>query len=118
MNFLCGVHIPIKLAKFLPSKGHSAKHVNQLPAKWHTNDSEICLITNQNECIVITKDEDFRASFLLKRTPRKLIHISLGNISNNALIELFSRHLELIGEVNQHECFFLELGKMTILYTF
>lgn len=118
MNFLCDVHIPIKLAKFLQGKGHSAKHVNQLPAKWHTDDSEICTIADRNECIVITKDEDFRASFLLKRTPRRLIRISLGNISTNALIELFSQHLALIEEVNQHECFFLELGKMTTLYTF
>lgn len=118
MNFLCDVHIPIKLAKFLQSNGHSAKHVNQLPAKWHTSDSEICTIANQNECIVVTKDEDFRASFLLKRTPRKLIRISLGNISNDSLIELFSDHLELIEEVNENQFFFLELGKITTLYTF
>lgn len=118
MNFLCDVHIPIKLAKFLQSKGYSAKHVNQLPAKWHTDDSEICEAADQNEYIVITKDEDFRASFLLKRTPRKLIRISLGNISNNALIELLSNHLELIEDINKNECFFLELGKTTILYTF
>ena len=118
MNFLCDVHIPIKLAKFLQNNGHSAKHVNQLPAKWHTDDSEICTIADRNEWIVITKDEDFRASFLLKRTPRKLIRISLGNISNEALIELFADHLTLIGEVNENECFFLELGKITTLYTF
>jgi len=118
MNFLCDVHIPIKLAKFLQSKGHSAKHVNQLPAKWHTDDSEICRMADQNECIVITKDEDFRASFLLKRTPRKLIRISLGNISNNALIDFFSNHLALIEEIDQNQYFFLELGKMNTLYTF
>ena len=118
MNFLCDVHIPIKLAKFLQSKGHSAKHVNQLSAKWHTEDSEICSIADRNQWIVITKDEDFRASFLLRRTPRKLIRISLGNISNNALIELFSEHLALIEGIDQNQFFYLELGKVNTLYTF
>lgn len=118
MNFLCDVHIPIKLSKFLQSKGHSARHVNQLPAKWHTNDSEICAIADQNQWIVITKDEDFRASFLLRRTPRKLIRVSLGNISNDALIELFSEHLALIGDIDKNQFFYLELGKINTLYTF
>lgn len=118
MNFLCDVHIPIKLAKFLQSKGHSAKHVNQLPSRWHTEDSEICAVADKNACIVITKDEDFRTSFMLKRTPRKLIRISHGNISNNALIELFSEHLVLIEDIDQHPYFYLELGKINTLYTF
>lgn len=118
MNFLCDVHIPIKLAKFLESKGHFARHVNQLPAKWHTSDAEICASADQNQWIVITKDEDFRASFLLRRTPRKLIHISLGNISNDALINLISGHLDLIEDVDKNQYFFLELGKITTLYSF
>lgn len=118
MNFLCDVHIPIKLAKFLQTRAHSTKHVNQRPTKWHTDDSEICKIADRNEYIVITKDEDFRASFLLKRTPRKLIRISLGNISNNALIKLFSEHLALIEDIDQNQFFYLELGKVNTLYTF
>jgi predicted nuclease of predicted toxin-antitoxin system len=89
-----------------------------LPAKWHTDDSEICKIADRNEFIVITKDEDFRTSFLLKRTPRKLIRISLGNISNNALVELFSDHLTLIEDIDQNQFFYLELGKINTLYTF
>ncbi|WP_409049702.1 DUF5615 family PIN-like protein [Runella sp. MFBS21] len=32
--------------------------------------------------MVVTKDEDFRNSFFLQHTPRKLIRIILGNISN------------------------------------
>lgn len=118
MNFLCDVHIPIKLAKFLQRKGHSAKHVNQLPSKWHTVDAEICTIADQNQWIVITKDEDFRASFLLRRTPRKLIRVSLGNISNDALIELFEQQLVLIEDIDKNQFFYLELGKTNTLYTF
>jgi len=36
MKFLCDVHIPIKLAKFLISKNHHCIHVNTILEKWHT----------------------------------------------------------------------------------
>ena len=49
---------------------------------------------------------------------RKLIRISPGNISNNALIELFSEHLALIEGIDQNQFFYLELGKINTLYTF
>ncbi len=76
------------------------------------------MIADQNQWIVITKDEDFRASFLLRRTPRKLVRISLGNISNDTLIELFSEHLALSNALTKTNFFYLELGKVNTLYTF
>jgi predicted nuclease of predicted toxin-antitoxin system len=42
MNFLCDVHIPIALVKFLSDHGCEASHVNSLPKKWNSTDSEIC----------------------------------------------------------------------------
>jgi predicted nuclease of predicted toxin-antitoxin system len=39
--------------------------------------------------IVVTKDRDFRDSHLLSDTPRRLLVVATGNISNNALLELF-----------------------------
>lgn len=86
MDFLCDVHIPLKLVKYLISCGHSTYHVNQLPNKWYTSDSDICLFADKQSLIVVTKDEDFRNSFLLRKTPRKLVRIVLGNISNHDLI--------------------------------
>lgn len=118
MNFLCDVHIPIKLVKFLISCGHSAHHVNRLPNKWYTSDSDICLFADKQSLIVITKDEDFRNSFLLRRTPRKLVRIILGNISNHDLIQLFEKNLSTISKLDDLQGFYLELGKSTSVYTF
>lgn len=96
IKFLCDVHIPYRLAKWLEQQGMQALHVNRLPKKWHTSDQEICRYANQNDCIVVTKDVDFRNSYFLQQTPHKLIRIELGNISNTQLLALFEQHLGLI----------------------
>lgn len=117
MDFICDVHISIKVAKFLESCGHSAVHANSLPSKWYSSDSEICEFADQHQLIVITKDEDFRSSFLLKQTPRKLIRIVLGNISNQKLIEVLEKNFPLIADLNQEKGFYLELGETSTVYT-
>ncbi|MCF0051439.1 DUF5615 family PIN-like protein [Dyadobacter chenwenxiniae] len=107
----------MKVVKYLASLGHSAMHVNTLPSKSSSKDSEICLHADRQELIVITKDEDFRNSFLLRQTPKKLVRITLGNISNQSLIELLERNLPLIAKLNDTKGFFLELGGSAVVYT-
>ncbi len=45
---------------------------------------------------MITKDRDFEISHRLRRTPRRLLLVSTGNITNTALVDLFERHLTLL----------------------
>ncbi len=110
--------MPLKLVNFLIGQGHNALHVNELPDKWFTADSEICHFADQQNLIVITKDKDFRNSFLLNRTPRKLVRIALGNISNQYLIQRIEDQLSFLALLNIQENFYLELGETTCLYTF
>jgi predicted nuclease of predicted toxin-antitoxin system len=65
MRYLCDVPISYKVCKFLEQYGHQAIHVNSILNKLFTEDSAICEYADQNDYIVITKDEDFRAAFLL-----------------------------------------------------
>lgn len=116
MNFLCDVHISYKLVRYLTNNGHSVIHVNELPEKWHTKDSQICQLADQKSLIVITKDEDFRNSFLLRKTPRKLIRIVLGNISNEVLLEIIEKNLPAIESLNNENGFYLEIGNSTNVY--
>lgn len=117
MKFLCDVHISYKVCKFLELYGHQAIHVNTILDKWFTEDSAICEYADQNDYIVISKDEDFRASFLLKKKPKKLIRIILGNISNKTLIETIEYSLQIIEKLNENECFFIEIGQeISIFY--
>ena len=80
--------------------------------KWSTPDEEIAEYADQNNLILITKDQDFRNTFLLKRTPKKLIKINLGNISNNSLISIFEYRIEIIDTIDQqNESYMIELGE-------
>ncbi len=94
MKFLCDVHISIKILKFLNSKQYECIHVNSILNKWFTKDSDISNYSDQNDLILITKDADFRDSYFLKNTPKKLVKINLGNIPNSKLIEIIDTNLE------------------------
>lgn len=94
MKFLCDVHIPYHLSKFLVELGHESFHVNHILQKWNTSDSEICRFADENKLTLITKDADFRNSFFIKKTPKKLIKINLGNISNEELKTIFQKYMD------------------------
>lgn len=111
MRFLCDVHISIQLVKFLSQHGFEAIHVNGLPNKWNTTDSEICKLADANDYVVISKDQDFRNSHFISGTPKKLIRITLGNISNKELITIFENHLTILLKAMNSDKFYIEIGK-------
>ncbi len=94
MKILCDVHISLKVAKFFQSKGIETEHVNQMLDKWFTKDNDICDYADKNNFTVLTKDKDFKDSHFIRQTPKKLIKVSLGNISTNSLILIFDKTLE------------------------
>ena len=92
-------------------KGYDTIHTLELPNRNATKDTEIRLLSIQEERIVITKDADFYDSYTLKQEPYKLVYLTIGNLSNKELLALFSKnltHLEAIlyrsevVEMNQH----------------
>lgn len=116
MKFLCDVHISYKIAGHLISLGHEAVHVNSILNKWHTNDKDICSYADSNDLIVISKDVDFKSSFVINKTPKKLIKINLGNISNIALIKILSDNLESIRKLNFAKRFMVEIDQFNIYF--
>ncbi len=59
MKFLIDAQLPVKLAKFLTSKGFIAIHTLELPNGNKTTDTEIIELSIRDSCIVVTKDSDF-----------------------------------------------------------
>ena len=110
MKFLCDVHISYQLVRYLKKQGHQAIHINQILQKWNTPDDEIALYSDKNDIVLITKDGDFRNSFVIKGTPKKQIRIALGNISNKFLIELFEKNLPTIIQHLQHPDCYIEIN--------
>lgn len=92
-------------------KGFDAVHTLELPNRNATKDSEIMLLSLQEERIVISKDVDFYDSYTAKQEPYKLVYLTIGNLSNKELLHLFDKNLShliavlersSVVEMNQH----------------
>lgn len=79
--------------------------------KWHTKDEDICTYADRNDLVVLTKDVDFRNSFLIKNTPNKLVKVNLGNLSTQILIDILSENLQAIQKLNSRGGFMIELDQ-------
>lgn len=67
-----------------------------MPKKERTTDNEIRMLAKEESRIVITKDNDFFDSYILHKSPSRLVLISTGNILNKELFVLFKKNLDLV----------------------
>jgi len=112
MKFLCDVHISLKFVKAIENLGYSCVHVNSILDKWHTKDEDLMKFADENNMILISKDSDFKNSHFIKVSPKKLIKINLGNISNSELIKIFSsNHLKILEIDKSFHHFLIEVNK-------
>jgi predicted nuclease of predicted toxin-antitoxin system len=109
VRFLVDAQLPVRLARFLTESGHDAIHSSQLPDGNRTTDDRIAARADAESRAVVTKDRDFRDSHLLRRTPRRLLVIATGNITNNDLLALLETNLDLVIEAFT-EAALVELG--------
>ncbi len=112
MRFLCDVHRSIKLSKKIQEIGFQSEHVNNILNKWNTKDEAICEYADQNAQILITKDQDFRNTLLINNTPKKLVRVNLGNVSNAELIAVIEQHIDTLKSLDEgSESFMVEISK-------
>ncbi len=115
MKVLCDVHIAKRVVKFFEEHGIKSIHVNDILDSWNTKDSDIIQYADENDFSVMTKDADFKNSHFLKQTPRKLLKISLGNISTKRLLSILSENLPLLEEKFESGKCYIEIGIDTIV---
>jgi predicted nuclease of predicted toxin-antitoxin system len=108
MKFLCDVHISFKFIKFLNSLGYEATHVNNILEGFYSTDASIARYADEFGLIVVSKDIDFKNDLFIKGSPKKLIKISLGNIPNQDLQDIFLKEIKQIESISQSESFILE----------
>ena len=96
MKFIIDAQLPPRLARFLRENGHDVVHTDDLPLKERTPDTEIRRIAREDSRTVISKDDDFVQSYIIKHDPEQLLLISTGNIRNKELMVLFEKHLPTI----------------------
>jgi predicted nuclease of predicted toxin-antitoxin system len=113
MKFIVDAQLPRRLARELAASGHDVVHTLDFPAGNRTADDEIVAVAVREGRVVVTKDNDFVTSFLLKGLPPKLLLISTGNISNDALSKLVAANLTAI-ETAYAQNSFVELSVSAI----
>jgi len=114
MKFIVDAQLPYGIAMFLRDKGFDAIHTNDLPDREHTKDSQIRSIAEKENRIVITKDYDFIDSFILKKTPEKLLIVTTGNMKNKQMFNILRNNWELIISLFE-TCNLVELSNNEII---
>ena len=96
MRFLVDAQLPPRLAHQLRRAGHDALHGESLPNGNRSSDVEITSAADAEDRVVITKDRDFRDGHLLRGSPRRLLMVTTGNISNDQLLAAVATNLSRI----------------------
>jgi predicted nuclease of predicted toxin-antitoxin system len=116
MNFLLDVHLPISPSKFLDKQPDCTSiHLNQILQRWNTPDKDICRYADDNDLVVVTKDDDFKNSHFINKTPKKLIRITLGNISNSELVLIFGKYLPFILSIGRQKNSYIEVDREQLI---
>ena len=115
MKLLVDAQLPRRLARELAAAGHEATHTLDLPEGNRTSDDDLVALASLERRVLVTKDSDFVVSFWLRRSPAKLLLISTGNISNEALSQLMAANLPAIeAAFARHDFVELSHGAITI----
>lgn len=96
MRFLVDAQLPVRLAARLTESGHDAMHTSALPDGNRSTDAQVAAVADREDRIVVSKDTDFRHWHWLRSSPRRLLVVATGNISNPELLDLFTQHLDAI----------------------
>ncbi|TSA41489.1 MAG: hypothetical protein D4R57_00520 [Verrucomicrobiales bacterium] len=96
MKFLVDAQLPRRLVGVLSRAGHETKHTFDLSAGNRTTDGTISTLADSEGRVVVTKDSDFVDSFWLRKSPKKLLLVSTGNIPNTELLALFEANASAI----------------------
>ncbi|MDO8933216.1 MAG: DUF5615 family PIN-like protein, partial [Rhodocyclaceae bacterium] len=66
MKFLVDAQLPRRLCLWLAEAGHDTLHTLDLPGGNRTTDEQIIAIADRDGRVVVTKDDDFVESFLVR----------------------------------------------------
>lgn len=114
MKFLLDVHMPMALKFFLQWKGFETIHVKEVLEGVRSSDNDIADFADANKLVLITKDQDFKNSYFIRKSPAKLIRVVLGNCTNEVLISSFEQHLGTIATFEDDQ-FYGEIGSGSVI---
>jgi len=91
VKFLVDAQLPRRMCLWLADGGHDALHTLDLPLGNRTPDEALIGQADVEGRVLVTKDDDFVQSRLVRGRPRLLWLIATGNVDNRTL-EALVRH--------------------------
>ena len=88
MTFLVHNQLPQTLARFFVSRGHEANHVLDL-GMGEAGDLVIWNYAKKNDCVIVSKDEDFISLSWQNGAKNQVVWVRLGNCRTPALLAAF-----------------------------
>ncbi len=84
MHFLVDAQLPPRLADWIRSKGHAARHVTEAMG-FRASDRSIVDAATSGGAVIVTKDSDFMG--LTDGPPPQILWVRIGNATNRVLIQ-------------------------------
>lgn len=109
MKFLVDAQLPRHMCAWLADCGHDALHTLDLPLGNRTPDKVLIERADMDGRVLVTKDDDFVQSRLVRGSPRLLWLIATGNIDNRKLESMIREAMPLAERALGTSCF-IELG--------
>jgi len=110
VKFLLDAQLPRRMCLWLVDGGHDALHTLDLPLGNRTPDEALISAADGDGRVLVTKDDDFVQSRLVRGRPRLLWLIATGNVDNRTL-EALVRHAMPQVERAFESGGFVELGR-------
>jgi predicted nuclease of predicted toxin-antitoxin system len=85
MRFVIDANLPPALARWLVSQGHEAWHANELGLEC-AKDRSIWLYAKEQDCCIVTKDEDFVILQAHDRAGQSVVWVRIGNALRRVLL--------------------------------
>lgn len=114
-GYIVDAQLPRKLATWLATQGYNAIHTLDLPRQNATADVDIIEFAELNQLVVVTKDKDFPHHRIIHQRPTLLLWVTTGNLTNTALLELFSANFPRIHQLFREGHQFIELSNEVML---
>jgi predicted nuclease of predicted toxin-antitoxin system len=90
VRFLIDNQLPKALAEHLRAQGHDCQHVLEIGLA-DASDTAVCRYAEDQERVLISKDEDFLYLSSQPRSKIRLVWVRLGNCRTPALLAAFDR---------------------------
>ncbi|MEM1327420.1 MAG: DUF5615 family PIN-like protein [Bacteroidota bacterium] len=115
MKIICDVHVARKVVKYLIQKGVDSVRINDILQGSSTDDQDIVAYADQERYVVMSKDQDFKNTHLIKHQPKQLLKINLGNISTKKLIQILEENFDRIQSAFNYPVCLVEIDNGSIV---